>query len=1131
MSRLRPVSSLAAASAFVAVLLASPAAWPGPEAPSAPGRCEIRGRVLSSGTPLPGVALTLAGTGGEEEAASSTRLDGAFLIRLASPGTYVLRASLTGFAEVAREVTLSAEACQATLDLDLVLRSRAPAPSPPPPSATTSAAPAAASARPSSEASAPPGRPPRGEREGRFRPFGAEPGAAPESDRGNRIEGPDAEAQSLLPPGFSPDAPTESVAAQGAEIQTVDRLLFHDRQALLDEVGGDLDALARRMREGLPGGRGPGEGPPGGRGGFGPGGFGGPPGGFRGGGFRGGRGRSNRPWGSLFYNLGGSPFDASPYPLNGPTQKADYLQQRFGAILGGPLKIPGVYDGTSRTAFFFSYMGNHSSNPLDRYSTVPTAAEREGDLSDRGVTLYDPLTGQPFPGDRIPQARIDPSAAALLALIPLPNQPGTSQNFRYVTATASRSDQVMLRLTHSFGAQSAGRSARRGPPGPGRWWGGGRRSTLSVGFTYRTSSSSDATSFPTLGGTSRQSAWNVPAGFSFSTGRLYHQLRFDYNRSEADASNLYAYSRDVAGEAGIAGVSTDPFDWGAPNLSFSTFTSLRDPSPSSRVDEHVSFSDTLTATWGHHTVRAGGLFRYQSRSIRTDPNSRGSFVFTGLYTTETADGLPVADTGLDFADFLLGYAQQASLQYGPGLVRLRAPSWSLFVQDDWRLRGNLTLNVGLRYEYVAPFRDEAGHLVNLDATSDFTAVAPVLSGQTGPYTGPFPDALVYGDHDNLAPRAGLAWRIDPKTMLHAGYGVSYDLGAYGAIAQSLSGQPPFAVSNTTLGTLAAPLPVSDAFVPPDPSTTTNSYGIDKSFQLGRVQIWNLDLQRELGGVWIVAVGYAGTRGTDLELERAPNRGPVGPRIPGVQPFLWQSSDATSEMNALTVRVRRRMAHGVSLGVSYIFSRSMDDASSIGGGATVVAQNDLDLAAEWGRSSFDRRHRLFADYLIELPFGPGRRWLHGGLGAALLGGWMWNGSATIQTGPPFTARVLGDYADVSRGVNGTLRADVTGQEVALADPTPERWFDTAAFVAPPLGAFGDVARNTVTGPGTFLFNMGLTRNVPLGGERTLSLRVEAQNVFNTPQFTAIDTVVNSPTYGQVVATGPMRSVQFQLRFRL
>jgi len=728
------------------------------------------------------------------------------------------------------------------------------------------------------------------------------------------------------------------------------------------------------------------------------------------------------------------------------------------------------------------------------------------------------------------------TATALLALIPLPNQPGIRQNFRYVTATANSTDQLTFRLTQSFGKAPAEGPARRAQPGGGGGfgggrWGMGRRPTLTAGFSYRTSSSNDATAFPTIGGTTHQAAWDVPVGLFFSTGAVSHQLRFDFNRSQATSSNLYAYTRDVAGDAGIGGVATDPFDWGAPNLSFSTLSGLRDPNPSSRVDQRISVSETVTATRGHHTLRLGGQFRYQSREIRTDPNARGSYVFTGLYTAGIADGVPVAGTGLDFADFLLGYPQQATVQYGPGNVRFHAPSWSLFLQDDWRLRSNLTLNLGLRYEYVAPFTEPSGHLVNLDATPDFSAVAPVVAGQVGAYTGAFPESLVYGDHDNVAPRVGLAWKIDAKTTLRAGYGTSYNLGAYASIAQSLSGQPPFAVSDTALGGLATPLLLRDAFTGMNPSATRNSYGIDKNYQLGKVQIWSLDLQREVAGGLVLAIGYAGTRGTDLDLERAPNRGPLGPRLPDVQPFLWQSSEATSIMHSLTVRARRRLAHGVGVGVSYIFSKSIDDASSIGGGALVVAQNDQDLAAERGRSSFDRRHRLAADYVVELPFGPGRRWLEKGFGAAVLGGWTWNGSATVQSGAPFTARVLGDYADVSRGVNGTLRADVTGEDVAVADPDPALWFNPGAFVAPPLGAFGNAGRNTITGPGSFLVNMGLTRNVPLGGTRVLSIRVQAANVFNTPQFTAIDTALNSPTFGRVIATGPMRTVQVQMRFRL
>jgi outer membrane receptor protein involved in Fe transport len=1119
----------------VAQLAALAHAQEPPKGPQ-PRRCQLVGRIAVSGNPLPGVALTLALPGGGEVGTSSTAADGSYLLVTPAPGTYVLRANLAGFADITREVTLSEETCAATADIEMVLRSRAPAPT----AVVPQAAPTPVAAAQPQPSGVPADRRAGALRE-RFRALGVVPGGAPGTQQESAAEGTDASVQSLLPPGFSPDAPTEAVALTGAQVQTVDGVLFRDRMAMLDEVGGDLDALAQRMRQWAPGG---GMGPPpdfaaGGPGGPGPGpGFGG---GFRGGagpggGFRdgaGGMGRGDRLQGSLFYNLGDSAFDASPYPLNGPSQKKAYSQQRLGATIGGPVKIPGVYDGTSRTSFVLAYMGNHSQNPQDTYSTVPTASEREGDLAAFGRTIVDPTTGIPFTDNVIPASRIDPSARALLALIPLPNQPGATQNYHYATTTTSSNDQISLRLIHSFGSAGRGDSTadRRTQRAAGGRSGRERRPTISIGVTYRVSTQGATTNFPTLGGSTHVTSWDVPVSVSFTMHHVFNQLRFDFNRNQSDSRNLYANSINVAQQARISGVSSDPFDWGAPNLSFTTLSGLRDPNPSSRLNQRIALGDTMTATLGRHTLRWGGEYRDLHLDSQSDANARGSFVFTGLYTAAVdQDGQPEPGTGLDFADFLLGLPQQASVAYGPGRVRFRGHSWSAFVQDDWRLRSNLTLNLGLRYEYVSPFTEANGQLVNLDVAPGFTGAKAVLAGGVGPYSGQFPASLVYGDYNNVAPRVGLAWKPRASTTVRAGYGVQYNLGAYAPIAQNLAAQPPFAVSETSLGSRATQLSLSDAFVPADQAATTNSYGIDKHYQLGVVQVWNLDLQRDVAQTWIFGIGYAGAKGLDLDLERAPNRGPTGLRMSGVEPFLWQSSDSSSIMHSLTARVRKRLARGFSVGASYTFGKSLDDASSIGGGAMVVAQNDLDLAAERGRSSFDRRHRFAADYAIELPFGPGRPWLEKGFLAAILGGWMWNGNVTIQSGPPFTARVVGDFADVASGVNGTLRANMTGQPVNLSDPTPAEWFNTKAFTKPSPGTFGDAGRNTITGPGSVLVNMGLVRNVSLAAHRIFSLRIQANNVFNTPQFTAIDTVVNSPTLGQVVSAGQMRTVQLQARLR-
>jgi trimeric autotransporter adhesin len=316
-----------------------------------------------------------------------------------------------------------------------------------------------------------------------------------------------------------------------------------------------------------------------------------------------------------------------------------------------------------------------------------------------------------------------------------------------------------------------------------------------------------------------------------------------------------------------------------------------------------------------------------------------------------------------------------------------------------------------------------------------------------------------------------------------------------------------------------------------PDATNNTYGVDPNYRLGFVQIWNLDVQRDLTRTLSLGLGYVGTKGGNLDVLRAPNRDPTGLRIAGVPPFIWESSGADSIMNLFTVRLRKRLTKGLALGGSYTLAKSIDDASSIGGSGSVVAQNDLDLAAERGLSSFDQRHRFSADFTYELPFGENRLWLtNGGTLAALLSNWAFNGNVQLATGTPFTARVLANVQDVARGTNGTLRANYNGTPIAVSDPTTLLFFNTSAFSVPTAGTFGDAGRNTIIGPGTSVMNLGLTRNINLGQSRGLSVTLLANNVLNTVQYSGIDTVVNSPTFGQVLSVRPMRSVLVTTRFR-
>jgi trimeric autotransporter adhesin len=296
----------------------------------------------------------------------------------------------------------------------------------------------------------------------------------------------------------------------------------------------------------------------------------------------------------------------------------------------------------------------------------------------------------------------------------------------------------------------------------------------------------------------------------------------------------------------------------------------------------------------------------------------------------------------------------------------------------------------------------------------------------------------------------------------------------------------------------------------------------------------VDIQRQLPAGFLLNLGYNGSKGTRLDTERAI-------QIGNNQPFTYESSAGNSVFHGASVRFRKRMSHGIGFSATYIYSKSIDDASSIGGGGSVVAQNPFDIAADRGLSSFDQRHKFTGNWNYDLPFGENHRFAQKGALSHVLDGWQWSGNFSIASGLYFTPRVLGNSVDINRGVSGSLRANVTGEPVSLSSPTTLEWFNTAAFCAPALAStstcanpsgtsFGDAGRNIIEGPGQISLDMSFGKTITIKESRALELRLQAANVFNFINFSSINTVVNSLTFGEVTSAAATRRITMIARFR-
>ncbi len=675
---------------------------------------------------------------------------------------------------------------------------------------------------------------------------------------------------------------------------------------------------------GSPGGGPPGGTPPGG----GPGMFGGGPGG-RGAAGRLFRQQVNRVRFSLYDRFADSAWNAKPYSITG----AQYPQipsynERIGLNVGGPLKIPHVYNGSDRTYFFVNYQHDWSKNPVNTFSTVPTADQRNGLFC--GTTIFEPFTTTPFPSagngcQQIPTSDFANNTAVqgLLAFIPPPNLPGNVQNYVLQEGTPAHTDILNTRVLHTINSKF----------------------NLNGGYNLNSQRATTVSNFVDIGGHQSTLGQNADLGLVHNwSSLLIEDTHFNWSRNRIELLSNNSYTNNVATALGITGVSTAPADYGIPQISFTEFGGLNDPVPSLVRNQTWRFSDNVTWTHKAHTVRFGGEIRRIELNTLSNPDPRGGFIFTGVAT------------GNDFADFLEDRPYNTAVQFGNPNLYLRSWGFAAFAQDDFRVTTRFTLQYGLRYDAVTPPVELNNGIVNLDVNPQIaeqgpsctTCVARVQPGDAGPFSGQFPRALVHGNYTNFAPRLGIAWQppIKPKTIVRAGYSIFYNESIYNSLGRQLAYQPPISTAQTLTTTSTAPLTLENGFQGEAVGTIEipNTASVDPFYRNGYAQVWNLSTETSLSPNWILDLTYTGTKGTYLDILRAPNRAPLGTPSTDIQAnridplatgFTFDQSGANSIYNALQARVMHRFTHGFMLQGIYTYGKSLDDSSSIGGNNATV----------------------------------------------------------------------------------------------------------------------------------------------------------------------------------------------------
>jgi hypothetical protein len=846
--------------------------------------------------------------------------------------------------------------------------------------------------------------------------------------------------------------------------------------------------------------------------------------------------------GSVYEYLRNEKFDANEWFANRQSRgKVPFRQNQYGASAGGPLIIPKLYNGRDKTFWFGSWEGFRWRRGQTAQASVPLEPMRSGNFSSLSNTIFDPLTGtldsagriirQPFAGNIIPAARINPGMKYVVEkLIPLPNRPGTVNNLLATAGQQRDRDMFVARVDHTFGQNDT--------------------------VFFRMLEQRVSENIPNVSGLynslNKYDVSNYGAGWNhiFSPTAI---LEIKYGFSHPDNPGCPSFLDGLTRAGILDSAKVTIFDKDALCDTRVTFTpqgylGAGGGGGETILDRNHQFNGKFTKIIGRHNMKMGGGYTWRNMDAAYSNPTNGNAEFWAAVTS-SAD---VANSGNSFATLLLGYPSY--IRRGFTIPRLYARQHYLegFFQDDWRVTDKLTINLGIRWESGMRPWDTNDALGNLLVTHDgsgykaelmWAGVNPMTDPVTGkanqpPKTLGYGRALMRSDMNNWAPRIGIAYQLNAKTVIRAGAGVFFNSTFMQEINDLRKFWPYLPQQEISYNRGATP----------DFSITDKGPGFDSTQAIGGwpqnpnnrspySQQWNLFVQRQILSDMTVDVGYVGSANKKQIGYVGWNNAPTPSPLPINPRRILASSGFTgnmdggsnmfnSEYNAFQAKLTKRFSKGLQILANYTWGKVMDDQSSLAEGKY---QNMFDIRKDWSRSSYDIKHAFKVGYVYDLPFGKGRAFGAGwnGITEAVLGGWALEGIIQLQSGVASNLRTGIDRANVGKTAErpNLLRNPNLPKEQRTVD----RWFDTSAAVMPDFFTWGNAGAFVLEDDGRAVWDISIAKRFRLAERHSLEFRTEMFNFPNHPDFGSPGTTLNTAAYGVISGATAARQIQFALRY--